>query len=57
MIQIITDSCVDLTEEIIQRYNVEVIPLQVYLLGKNYLDGELTIQQLFSLVDQHGELP
>lgn len=57
MIQIITDSCVDLSAEIIQQYKVEVIPLQVYLHGKSYLDGDLTLPELFSLVEEAGELP
>lgn len=42
-IKIITDSACDLPKDIIEEYNIEVIPLLVYLEGKEYLDGE-TIQ-------------
>lgn len=39
-VKIITDSACDLPKEIIEEYNVDVIPLMVYLDEKEYLDGE-----------------
>lgn len=42
-VKIITDSGCDLPKEIIEEYNIEVLPLFVYLEGNEYLDGE-TIQ-------------
>ncbi|TCT12109.1 DegV family protein with EDD domain [Natranaerovirga pectinivora] len=38
-IQIITDSNCDLPEEIIKKYNIEVLPILVYLDDVEYLDG------------------
>lgn len=39
-IKIVTDSACDLPKEIIEKYNIEVLPLFVYLEDKEYLDGQ-----------------
>ncbi|WP_058486759.1 DegV family protein [Defluviitalea phaphyphila] len=39
-IKIITDSAADLPREIIDKYNIRVIPIYVFLNGKEFLDGE-----------------
>ncbi|MFU0824511.1 DegV family protein [Clostridium sp.] len=39
-IKIITDSGCDLPRDIIEEYNIEVLPLFVYAEGNEYLDGE-----------------
>lgn len=58
MVQILTDSCSDLSQELIQRFNIAVIPLSVFISGKTYLDGvDITIEELFDLVKQSGQLP
>lgn len=58
MISILTDSCCDLSQELIDRYNVKVIPLHVSLGEKSYRDGvEITRDQLFDYVKQTGQLP
>jgi DegV family protein with EDD domain len=58
MTMIISDSTCDLSAEFIQKYNIQVIPLSVFIAGRNYLDGvELTTPALFELVEKNGELP
>ncbi len=58
MTMIISDSTCDLSAEFIQKYNIQVIPLSIFIAGRNYLDGvELTTPALFELVEKNGELP
>lgn len=56
--EIFTDSCCDLTPEQIQRYNIHVVPLGVFVADKSYLDGvDITTPELFAIVKQTGKLP
>ncbi len=58
MVKIIADSCCDLSSELINQFDIEIIPLNVLVNGQNYLDGvELTPEQLFEAVKTSGELP
>lgn len=58
MIKIIADSCCDLSPELIKKFDIEIIPLNVLVNGQNYLDGlELSPEQLFEAVKDSGELP
>ena len=57
MIHILTDSCADLNQELLERHKIRSIPLQIFINDQNYYDGELTSQELFSLVSQTGQLP
>jgi len=57
-IKITCDSTCDLTRELYDRNNVEVISMGINL-GKDFLrDGvNITSEELFSFVEKHGELP
>lgn len=58
MVNILTDSTADLSEELVKRYNIHVLPLTVIIANKDYKDGvEITTQDLFNLVNQTGTLP
>ncbi|MBA3073297.1 MAG: DegV family protein [Anaerolineae bacterium] len=58
MVKIIADSCCDLSPELIKKYDVDIIPLNVLVNNQNYLDGvELSPEQLFEAVNKSGELP
>ena len=57
MLEIITDSCSDLTSELIQRRNIKVIPLHVLVGGMDTRDGEMPTQSLFDSVNATGKLP
>jgi DegV family protein with EDD domain len=58
MVKIIADSCCDLSSELLKRYNIEIIPLNVLVNQQNYLDGvELAPEALYEAVQLSGELP
>lgn len=57
-IKIVTDSTVDLTNEIIERYNISVLPLKIYLNGMTYTDRvDITPQDFIEKMKQSEELP
>lgn len=57
-IKIIIDSTCDLTPEYIKEHDIEVVPLLVTHNGNEYKDGiDITIDQLYTLVDETGILP
>lgn len=57
-IKIVTDSTTDLPQELIKKYDIEVIPLSVYVNGETYLDN-VTITPLEFIEKMKGasELP
>lgn len=58
MIQLITDSSADLPKELIDRYNIVVVPLTITIDGKDYLEGvDITPQEFFEKMSQSKELP
>ncbi len=58
MVRILSDSTCDLSKELIQRYNITIIPLYVRLGNNEYLDGvNITPEELYKWSDEHGETP
>lgn len=57
MLNIATDSCADLSQQLIDAHQLRSIPLHVLVAGKDHHDNDLTLGQLFSNVEQTGELP
>lgn len=58
MIHIVTDSTSDLNPEMIQKYDIGVVPLVVTVQEKSYRDQiEINIQDLFQSVKDTGQLP
>ena len=58
MIKILSDSTCDLSKELIQKYNIDIIPLYVRLGDEEYLDGvNITPEQIYSWSDEHGDTP
>lgn len=57
-IKITCDSTCDLTPELYEKYNVEVIPLGIILGDELYYDSvNVTVQELFDYADSAGKLP
>ena len=57
-IKITCDSTCDLTVELYEKYNVEVLPLGVSLGDEFYHDGvDVTAKSIFSFVEEKGVLP
>lgn len=57
-IKIITDSTADLPREIIEKYDIEILPLLVNINGKQYLDGiDMKTSELLGLMDEKKIFP
>lgn len=58
MVKIIADSCSDLSPELIKKYEIDIVPLDVLIGDTNYKDGvTLSTNRLFELVKTTGLLP
>lgn len=57
-IKIVTDSCADLPKELIEKYKIEVVPLEVRFNDDIYIDGvNLTSEEFYRLMKKEDELP
>ena len=57
-IKIITDSTCDLNKEIIERYDIEVLPLLVNIDNETYKDGvDITLQEYLEKIKSSNEFP
>ncbi len=57
-IRIVTDSTADLSPQIVERYQIEVIPLDVFVNGKAYKDKiDITNDQFYEILRSAKELP
>ena len=55
---IASDSTCDLSKEIIQKYDVKVIPLHIIFGEESYDDNvNMNLEMLYDMVKKHGELP
>jgi DegV family protein with EDD domain len=58
MVQLITDSSADLPKNLIDKYNISVVPLTINLQGKEYLEGiNITSQEFFQKMFTSRDLP
>ena len=58
MIKIITDSTCDLSNELIQKYDIQVLPLYVNLGDESFRDKEdITVEQVYEWSDKHKTTP
>ncbi len=57
-VKIIVDSTVDLTKELYEQYDMDILPLNVNFGTDNFKDGvDMTPDQLYKRVKEFGELP
>lgn len=54
---ITTESGSDLSNEIIERYNIQVIPMHVTMGDQTYPDGSFDVQKVFDYYEKTGNLP
>ncbi len=54
---ITTESGSDLSKEIIERYNIQVIPMHVTMGDQTYPDGSFEVQRVFDFYEETGTLP
>lgn len=58
MIQLVTDSSADLPKEIIDKYNITVVPMNVKVDEEEYLEGvDLSPQEFYEKMKNSKELP
>lgn len=58
MVKIIADSTCDLSPELIQRYDIDILPLHIILGEQDYLDGQsVTPDDLYRWSDAHRTTP
>ncbi|ABR49278.1 degV family protein [Alkaliphilus metalliredigens QYMF] len=56
--KIVTDSSCDIPRELIEKYNIDVVPLQIEIDDKNYSDGvDITHQQFYEKMKTSLGLP
>lgn len=57
-VRIIADSTCDLSQELIDQYNITIIPLNIVLDMKSYLDGnEITPDEIYEWADKNNTTP
>ncbi|MFT4143216.1 MAG: DegV family protein [Mobilitalea sp.] len=57
-VRIIADSTCDLSEELIRRYDITIVPLNIVLDMKSYLDGiEITPDEIYEWADKNNATP
>jgi len=57
MLQVTTDSCADLSQQLLHAHKLRSIPLHVLINEKDYHDNDLSLDLLFTSVEETGELP
>lgn len=57
-IHIVTDSASDLSPDLVEKYNLHVVPLNILVEGKTYLDRvDLEPKEFLDLMEKSSELP
>jgi len=57
-VAIVTDSVACIPEELVEKYGIEVVPIQVIFGDKSYRDGiDITPSQFYALLRQAKKLP
>ncbi|MBP1919755.1 DegV family protein [Youngiibacter multivorans] len=56
-IKIVTDSTADLTRELIEEYDIEVVPLTVHIGEESFKDGSLTLDEFFERMKKSSSFP
>lgn len=58
MVKILSDSTCDLSKELLEKYDVSVIPLHIVLEDREYRDGsEITPEEIYEWSDAHKSTP
>ena len=58
MIRIFSDSTCDLSKELIERYDITILPLHILLGAEEFLDGvDITPDEIYKWSDEHKTTP
>ena len=52
-----TESGADLPIDLVERYQIQVVPMHVIMDGKDYLDGELPVEEVFDYHQRTKKIP
>ena len=57
-VKIISDSTCDLSKDILEKYDVDILPLHIILGDEEYLDGKnITPEEIYRWADEHATTP
>lgn len=56
-VKIISDSTCDLSKELVERYDIDILPLHILLGDKEYEDGVITPDEIFAWSDANKTTP
>lgn len=54
---ITTESGSDISQELIERYNIKVVPMHVTLGNRTVDDGSISVEEIYDFYDETGTLP
>ena len=58
MVKIISDSTCDLSEDLLKKYDIDILPLHILLGEKEYKDGkDITAEEIYEWSDEHKTTP
>lgn len=58
MVKVISDSTCDLSPELVERYDIDIIPLHIVLQQKEYLDGKnITPDEIYAWAEENQTTP
>ena len=57
MINILTDSCADLSQPLLDAHTIRMIPLHVLVSDKDFYDNQISLEELYQSVNETSELP
>ncbi|WP_277586319.1 DegV family protein [Psychrobacillus antarcticus] len=52
-----TESGADLSKELVEKHQIQVVPMHVIMDGKDYLDGELSVEEVFDFYSRTKKIP
>lgn len=56
-VAIVTDSCCNLPAEMVERFDITVVPLSFMIDGRTYQDGEISSSEFYRLMKASPDLP
>lgn len=56
-IAVTAETTIDLTEDLLVKYDIGIVPFTIILGDKDYKDGEITTEQIFQYVEKNKVLP
>lgn len=58
MIKIVSDSTCDLSKDLVEKYDIQIVPLHIVLGENEYLDGvEITADEIYTWADTNEDTP